>query len=446
MELDPWEIQYLTESIRDGKCILMLGPEFAYEMVKEKPVSLTKQLAAKLCSILASDNQHYDAMKSMQVDVSNFTQVAQIFQTCSTPEALKDEAKKFFQAKAGATSATHLLLAKIPFHLIITTGADSMMENAYRSSKKEHQVFSYNVFGQDKGMAPAGIPSNPLVYHLFGDINTTEDLIFSEDDLLRFLDSVIVGKPPLPANILSSLRDPNTSLLFLGFGFKEWYLRILLRALNQDTKTNPSFAFEDFPVAVRPELKNTVFIYNRSKHKIRIRNFDARDFVAKLSQEFASLSAVMPGDAVPNDGPIVFISYASEDYDSAENVRRLLHDNGLRPWLDKPELKVGDQYNAVIKDRIEASHYFVILHSLALIKKTDSYVNVEIALALKRGERVRQPCNYIFPVLLDEQPMLPVFNGTHFLRLSGSKAETDLVGAIQKDYERRIAKPELQNA
>ncbi|HAO20607.1 MAG TPA: hypothetical protein DCQ37_09125, partial [Desulfobacteraceae bacterium] len=75
-----------------------------------------------------------------------------------------------------------------------------------------------------------------------------ESLVMTENDLLDFLVSVISKAPGLPASITSELNSTDKNFLFLGFGFKHWYLRILLHVLAGNShKKSRSFALEFMP-------------------------------------------------------------------------------------------------------------------------------------------------------------------------------------------------------
>jgi hypothetical protein len=69
----------------------------------------------------------------------------------------------------------------------------------------------------------------PLIYHLFGHIDTQHSAIYAEDHYLDFLIQVTVNKSLIPSSVRAALM--NTSLLFLGFQTDDWELRVFLRYL-----------------------------------------------------------------------------------------------------------------------------------------------------------------------------------------------------------------------
>jgi hypothetical protein len=61
----------------------------------------------------------------------------------------------------------------------------------------------------------------------------------------------------------------------------------------------------------------------------------------------------------------------------------------FEPWLDTESLQGGELWDQRIRSELETTDYALILYTPALCKKTDSYVNREIALARERARSVR---------------------------------------------------------
>ena len=45
----------------------------------------------------------------------------------------------------------------------------------------------------------------------------------------------------------------------------------------------------------------------------------------------------------------VFISYAKEDYEAAETLYNYLIEKGYKPWLDKKNLRVGEDWDVKVR-------------------------------------------------------------------------------------------------
>jgi hypothetical protein len=90
----------------------------------------------------------------------------------------------------------------------------------------------------------------------------------------------------------------------------------------------------------------------------------------------------------------VFLSYAREDGDLAERIRRTLVAAGFDCFLDTKSLPPGQEYNARIGQAIARADLFVFLSSAAALEP-GSYALTELAFAEKKW---RNPAGYVLPV------------------------------------------------
>jgi hypothetical protein len=72
-------------------------------------------------------------------------------------------------------------------------------------------------------------PEKPLVYHLFGNLNLPNSLVYAEDRYFDYLIGVTLNKSLIPSAVRAALS--NTSLLFLGFQMDDWEFRVFFRYL-----------------------------------------------------------------------------------------------------------------------------------------------------------------------------------------------------------------------
>ncbi len=92
---------------------------------------------------------------------------------------------------------------------------------------------------------------------------------------------------------------------------------------------------------------------------------------------------------------IVFISYASEDFEYAERLYNELKKAGFNPWLDKKELLPGQNWEYELEIAIRKSRYFIPLFSNKSVNKT-GHVQKEFKFALEVFKRY--PPNTIFAI------------------------------------------------
>jgi len=173
--------------------------------------------------------------------------------------------------RAANMAEPHKVLASKPFSIYLTTNSDRLMEDALiEVGKKPRSDFSrwnkdpffdllnFNKYPTIRDREPEYVPSvaNPLVYHLFGQLDLPEALpdvpessagtvplatraqaglgsiILTEDDFFNYLLSIgskADAKDLTPRPVGSALTA--NSLLFLGFRLDDWSFRVLLRSI-----------------------------------------------------------------------------------------------------------------------------------------------------------------------------------------------------------------------
>lgn len=55
---------------------------------------------------------------------------------------------------------------------------------------------------------------------------------------------------------------------------------------------------------------------------------------------------------------MIFISYSSRDYNTAETIRKVLENNGIECWMAPESIPMGSDYAREIPDAIEKCSAF----------------------------------------------------------------------------------------
>lgn len=421
-------------AIQEGNCILMLGPDASVETVNGEAMPLTEILAKEI----AGDEKIRREIDSWHVDPINLAQVAQCYYNIKERNALLPVVKRFYSKRQGQTNKLCQNLAALPFDFIITSNHDDMFCQALRTlpEPKEPIIESYDFKGSSEDITREWSPQNPLVYYLYGSIEKPNSLVVAEKDILEFLVAVVTKNPRLPDKVGSYLSDTNKSLLFLGFGFKHWYLRILFHVLKIQHKQNKSFALEKrIPGQVN---EDTIFFFSRNEYKIQICNSDLNSFVLDLKNNYECSS---PTSTLPQAAPVVFICHANEDSDYAKQLYERLVEKGLRPWIDKEMIRGGDHWEPLIEDVInKETNYFIVLQSQIFKEKTfkESYINKEICFALERCKGFSpKKRKFIFPVQTDDVVTISELNDIQVFDIRTDTGFNALVTEIKRDFERQ---------
>jgi hypothetical protein len=395
----------LVASIQSGDCVLVLGPRIAApaELAGEG-VCLADDLAAKLMEDLGGTD---DPQPGLRRAIARYERER-------SPQACRTLIQQIVGEYQGHTTPLHADLAALPFRLALCATPDTLMFEAFRQAGKPGTVGAhYDHHPGLGGVPPLALPTadRPIVYSLFGRHDHPESMVLNDQNLLDYLVSVTKENPALPDAVRATLRAPATVFLFVGFGFENWWLRLLLKVLKITGVDNrgmsialeDSRAFEDGSLAENKGFFESAGIY--------IQPGDWNDLARSLRERVVVAPAarlpVMAGAAgtAPDDGaarPLVFLSYASEDMATVNWMRAGLVARGLEVWQDKTHLRGGQRWMDQIKAVIERVDFFVFVQTEQMDRRDgfgpDGIYNEELALALQRKRLPRPGCTFVVPV------------------------------------------------
>ena len=106
------------------------------------------------------------------------------------------------------------------------------MERAFKDATppKNPQVAYYHFQSSTPQELKAGTKESPVVYKLHGTMEEPASMICTEDDVVQFLAQIIREDPGLPSSITELFQ--RRSFLFVGYGLRDWNVRVLIRALR----------------------------------------------------------------------------------------------------------------------------------------------------------------------------------------------------------------------
>jgi hypothetical protein len=429
----------LLYGIERGECILFLGPDLPADG-PDAPRQIPEQsLAARLLEALDDD-----ALGGLDPQSSDLAWIAQRFVAREDELALEMHLGEWHQEWLARPSTLHAALAELPFRLIVTCGLDPLMETALRNAGKTPAVERYHYRGRNEELLPETSVEAPLLFHLYGRIDEPSSVVLTELQLLDFLAHLISHDPPLPNDLNAGLTHGRL-FLFLGFGLRQWYLRILFHVLKVLRPDSRGFAIEALEAEAGGETAkkdHSIFFY-RDNFKMELVHTDPVEFVRELRDRYVQsggpvrMAKTETGNSAtasgPGRGPTVFICHASEDKKKASEIHDALKKARLEPWLDQDALRGGDRWDELIAATIEKVDYFVVLNSKALAAKSReaSYVNKEIKRALQADD-LRLVGHFIVPVAIDDAPLLEPLAKFQAVDLRKPEGLSELVRAIKR--------------
>ena len=245
----------IIESGKKGKCILFLGamasapsPEgsrFEYKNAPPSGAELSRRLAAR-CEYPDEDETNLQR-------VSLFYQFRPGGSRHSLVKAIKEE---ITGPEIVPSPALHMLAA-LPFPIVITTNYNHLFDIALarantRDGRPKQPIV--RIYDPELTALPEVVPLDPLeekpiLLKLHGDIDKPESIVVTEEDYIRFVQKMAVAHyHPIHENIRARMNS--WPILFIGYGLKDYNLRLLFRTLrwHVDVANFPlSFSVDPYP-------------------------------------------------------------------------------------------------------------------------------------------------------------------------------------------------------
>jgi NAD-dependent SIR2 family protein deacetylase len=219
-------------------------------------------------------------------DAKDFLRVAQYYALKFGELRLRESVHELLSPAEVKPGEVHCILAGWPLKVVLTTNYDNLMERAFSKRDKDPAKAIYTRRGdQEQIKAPPSI-DKPLVYKLHGSLDDVDSMVITEDNYIDFLISLIEGDPKLPDAISAIFRTD--SILFIGYGLKDWNIRVLLRYFRKDDDIR-SFAVQrnvNVPAneSASREWESMVLYWERKN--ISVYNCDALAFLRELDRRY----------------------------------------------------------------------------------------------------------------------------------------------------------------
>lgn len=438
------ELRGLVERINRGDCVLVLGPRVAFRPDDPERQPLDSLLAQELMESIGVTGAEGDASSASLHRAADL-----YYRTRQDRVELDVAVQDFYEREASATTDFHRDLAKLPFRLCISASPDSLMFNAFAATEGKTPQKGYY------GFRPINTPrlsrptaERPIVYHLFGHHEEAKSLVLTEGDLIEFLVAIVRGAPAVPDQVRSMLADPAASFLFIGFGFHNWYLRVLLQVMNVYGHQSKAIAFEDTQFFDHPERQQVVGFFSGDR-LIEFRPFQWETFARQLSEAYEASGRkrvhAAPESVPPSENaPLAFISYASENVDRVEMLMARLQARGINVWQDRQDLRAGDDWNEklvrVIRKMVD---YVIVLQTEEMLSRTEGVFHREIKEAEVRqsgmSEHEGEKLRFLIPVRCGDCGILSDLESRHVIDIDAPGGEDALADSILEDWGKRAA-------
>jgi SIR2-like domain len=238
---------YIRMALREGRVIPFLGAGASLGGRQEgetwkSPAAAFLPKTAELADYL----ERLSGYPSTGPD--DLTQIAQYMDGVTGRGGLDDALRSVF-SKVYTPRSVHHYLAEFTNLLIVTTNYDTLLEQAF--GDKPHHVLVYNagapnlLLWEHGASAPRrltgleesfpGLGQIPIIFKMHGapDPHDVErdSYVITDDDYLEFLVR-LQGHRAIPLMFAEYFR--RSHFLFLGYGLKDWNLRVILHKIWRD--------------------------------------------------------------------------------------------------------------------------------------------------------------------------------------------------------------------
>jgi len=391
MTEDQWN--RLLYAIKKGRCLLLLGAG-ASTMTKDGVTRpLTEWLALELAAQMRRNNHPLEESES-----GSLLYIATEFlQYCKSIVTLQEEVEKFYGTYGIRPNGLFRSIAKLPFPLVVNTAPDTLLAKAWDSEFKEYNKAYYS-FQKDRSKETADLqieaPSGeqPLLYNLFGDVEDPASLVLTEKDRLKFIEDIIQHNNAIPNAILKEFKDK--IVLFIGFDFEQWHLRIMPKKILQEEEINAQI----FVPNGGYQLSKSATVFFQKQYKMDFLPQDAPSFMKELQERWEKLDNSEA--QVSKQAPVrVVYLYAQEDKHWKEMLDKhlalLKNNQGIDTWEESMILG-GEHEDAQVQQQIDQANLILLLVSGDFLA-SDKLYNEQLRQALNRN---RENKAFVVPILV----------------------------------------------
>lgn len=344
------------------------------------------------------------------------------------------------------------------FNLFVTTTFDDLLERALNEERFDGQprtevvCFAPNNVPADQTIDDALSSGRPVILQFFGNYKTPGQFAITEADMVEYVHCLEANQKK---RLIAELYD--RTVLLLGNSFPDWLTRILLRLVrNQplDHSDQKPVYVADGQVTTDPRL---IFFLRNFVTNTEVIEQSSAEFVTELgrrwSEQFggaaAEASPVTPAKDRPMPKNAVFISYCrsdstgktTADAQAAFAIRDGLEARGVEVWLDRDQLRGGDEYERKIKRYIETASLFIPLISETTDAREMSFFRKEWSWAIQRLPYFTGSDRpFLVPVLIGPANWRPTkvpkeFDSRHYVRIPGGQPDDDFLNHVKSLYD-----------
>jgi hypothetical protein len=209
--------QTLLDKIKEGECILCVGPE----IYTDKNHKTLEQQFQELLDEWNDPN------------IKAYPDGLFLFVKPSKRTDLVSELKLFYKKPFPEATAALEKLVQLPFPLILSLVPDQLIADVMEAQGTVPRKAFYWKNKSAEELYPdfaAPSASDSVVYNILGDVGTDESLILSFEDLFSYFESVFKAQS-MPEKVKEAIMKAKY-FICIGISYDKWYMQLLLSYLN----------------------------------------------------------------------------------------------------------------------------------------------------------------------------------------------------------------------
>ncbi len=392
-DLPDYVYKSIAQQIRDGMCVLFLGPGAlsARQGDQWRPLSelcanqLAKEYGFELGPAEANSLVHVTSMLRNR----NRDNLADTM--------IMGKVQKFYE-DAERTAQLHPALeqlADLPFKIVINTTPDDFFVRYYANALSPYR-FEFYHFRQPERDPLFDFKDDPppLIYNLFGYYKKDpSSLVLTNKDQLTYVNKITGAQHErLPESLLAAFNVPRF-YLFLGFDYEDWTLKILLDELFKNARSNiKPFAY---PLRGAVATNSLDRIFFQGEFSMEFPSVDMETFVANLKKQLDGPTAA-PTDAAAILADVLILHNGAQDETSSQALLRYLKPLKLRCWTLADAVGQGD-ITAWLREKLDSCQIVLPLISADFFDAANPALPLLDEIVARNNPRGRY---LVMPVLL----------------------------------------------
>jgi SIR2-like domain len=300
------QYQTLARKVKDGSCVLFLGPNAV----------MAKTADGKWSSISDMCARHLATQHDIKISAQDRCTLPYVtslirFQNRSTDSVLQEEVAQYYKSIASKAELHPMLeqLTDLKFRIVINTTPDTFITRLYDQIAQPVYPDYYNYYKPTTNFKfDFEKDQRVVIYNLFGDYNKPESLVLSYKHQLNYIKK-IVGEQQnerLPDALTNAFKDFRHHL-FLGFDFEDWTLRLILDTLYKNVRENVQpFSY---PSKGERATGSDTQVFFQGEFSMQFPQVDMETFVTNLVAQYQTLDTTATGAGSESPRASILVLY-----------------------------------------------------------------------------------------------------------------------------------------